>query len=157
MYSSKCRTKNGALKNSSINWIFLWRISIQNHPKPSSNTEKIRNKAKFLTWNSIRLKFVKKTSVLNLFEFSTIASYFNILSSYNHWSLRQLYMVTTTVTKGMPNSVKTLGYIKCHSSSPRPVKSPNNSIRYNCEKICSWSEDLKPYWKSEKRPHFSRW
>ena len=154
MYSSKCRTKNGALKNSSINWIFLWRISIQNHPKPSSNTEKIRNKAKFLTWNSIRLKFVKKTSVLNLFEFSTIASCFNILSSYNHWSLRQLYMVTTTVTKGMPNSVKTLGYIKCHSSSPRPVKSPSNSIRHNCQKIFSWSRRPKTITEIRKKARF---
>ena len=32
----------------------------------------------------------------------------------------------------MPNSVKSLGYIKCYSlSSPRPVKSPSNSIRHN--------------------------
>ena len=39
----------------------------------------------------------------------------------------------------MPNLVKSLGYIKCHSlSSPRPIKSPN-SFRYNCEKICTWS------------------
>ena len=38
----------------------------------------------------------------------------------------------------MPNLVKILGYIKCYSfSSPRPVKSPGNSIRYNCQKICS--------------------
>ena len=51
-----------------------------------------------LTWYSIRLKFVKKTS--------------------------------------MPNPVKSLGYIKCHSSSsPRPVKSPSNSIINNCKKI----------------------
>ena len=40
----------------------------------------------------------------------------------------------------MPNPVKSLGDIKCHSwSSPRSVKSPRNSIRYNCEKICCWS------------------
>ena len=38
----------------------------------------------------------------------------------------------------MPNSVESLGYIKCHcSSSPRPLKSPGNSIRHNCQKICS--------------------
>ena len=67
-----------------------------------SITEKTRNKAKYLTWNSVRIKFVKKTSMLNL--------------------------------------VKSLGYIKCHSSNnPRTVKSPSNSIRYNCEKICSSS------------------
>ena len=40
-----------------------------------------------MTWNSIKLKFVKNNS--------------------------------------MPNPVKSLGYIKCHSSSsPKPVKSP---------------------------------
>ena len=48
----------------------------------------------------------------------------------------------------MPNPVKSLGYIKCYnSSSPRPVKSPSNSIRYNYEKICSWSRRPKTYEK----------
>ena len=93
------------MRNSSINWIFLWRLSIQNHSK-SSITEKRRNKAKYLTWNSIRLKFVKKTS--------------------------------------MPNPVKSLGYIKCYSSSsPKPFQSPSIFIRYNCKKIWSWSRRLK--------------
>ena len=102
------------LRNSSMKWIFLWGLPIKNHFKPST-TEKRRNKAKYLTWNSIWLKFVKKTS--------------------------------------MPNTVKSIGYIKCYSSSNH---NPSNSIRHNC-----WSavdrEDLKPYWKSEKRSHFSRW
>ena len=52
-------TKNGALRNSSINWIFLWRLSIQNHLKLSI-TEKGINKAKYLTWNSIRLKLWRR-------------------------------------------------------------------------------------------------
>ena len=60
----KCRTINGALRNSNINWIFLWRLPIQNHLK-SSISEKRRNKAKYLTWSSIRLKFVKKTNMPN--------------------------------------------------------------------------------------------
>ena len=38
----------------------MWRLSIQNHLKPSI-TEKRRNKSKYLTWNFIRGKFVKKT------------------------------------------------------------------------------------------------
>ena len=30
----------------------------------------------------------------------------------------------------MPNPIKSLGYTKCYSlSSPRPVKSPSNSIK----------------------------
>ena len=63
---------------------------LKNHLKLSIT----ESKAKYLTWNSIRLKFVKKTS--------------------------------------MSNPVKSLGYIKCYSlSSPRPIKSPSNSI-------CSW-------------------
>ena len=97
MYSRKgVGPRNGALRNSSINWKFLRRLSIQNHSKPSI-TVKRRNNAKNLTWKSLRFKFMKKTS--------------------------------------MPNPVKRLGYIKCHSlTSPRPVKSPTNSIRYHCEK-----------------------
>ena len=55
-----CRTKNGPLRKSSIKGIFLWRFPIQNHPKPRI-TEKRKNKTKYLTWNSIRLKVVKKT------------------------------------------------------------------------------------------------
>ena len=36
--------------------------------------------------------------------------------------------------------LKSLRYIKCHSSSsPRPIKSPSNSIRCGCQKISSWS------------------
>ena len=63
----------------------------------------------------------------------------------------------------MSKPVKSLGYIKCHSSSsPRSVKSPTNSIRYNCEKICSWSrrptclnftlksEDLSVWYKRKR-------
>ena len=70
----------------------------------------------YLTWNSIKLKFVKKTS--------------------------------------MPNSIESLGYIKCYSSSsPRPVKSPSNSIRYNCRKICSWSRRPKTILEIRKKGH----
>ena len=85
----------------SINWAFLWRLLIQSHPKPRVN-KKRRNKAKYLTLNSLRLKFVKKAN--------------------------------------MPNSVESLGYIKCYSSSSsRSAKSPSNSIRHNCQKICCCS------------------
>ena len=116
----KCSTNNEALGNFSINWIFFWRLSIQNHSKPSI-TEKKRNKAKYLTWNSIRLKFVKKTS--------------------------------------MPNLVKSLGYIKCHSSSsPIPALSKALAILSDTtEKICSWSQRPKTILEIRKRPHFSRW
>ena len=38
----------------------------------------------------------------------------------------------------MSNPVESLGYIKNHSSSsPRTIKNPTNSVRYNCQKICS--------------------
>ena len=72
---------------------------------------------KYLTWNSIRLKFVKKI--------------------------------------GMLNSVKSLGYITCHSSSsPGPVKNPSNFIRYICEKICSWSRRPKTILEIRKKATF---
>ena len=37
----------------------------------------------------------------------------------------------------MPDPIETLGYIKCHGyiSSPRTIKSPSKSIRYNCQNI----------------------
>ena len=55
----------------------------------------------------------------------------------------------------MPNPIKSLGYIKCHrSSSTRPVKSPSNSIRYNCGKICSWSRRPKTILKIRKKATF---
>ena len=92
------------------------KIPIQNNPKLPI-TEKRRNKAKYLTWNSVRLKFVKKTSMLN--------------------------------------SVESLEYIKYYNlSSPRPVKSPSNSIRHNCQKICSWSRRPKTVLKIRKKATF---
>ena len=58
----------------------------------------------------------------------------------------------------MPNLVKKLGNSKYYNSgSPRPVESPGKSIRYNCQRSAANQEDLKPYWESEKRTHFSRW
>ena len=54
-------TKNRTLRNKSINWIFLWRFPIQNHPKLLI-TEKRRYKAKYLSWNFMRLILVRKTS-----------------------------------------------------------------------------------------------
>ena len=44
----KCRTKNGSLRNSSINCIFLSRLPIHNYLKQPI-TEKRRNKAKYVT------------------------------------------------------------------------------------------------------------
>ena len=45
------------MRNSSINWMFLLRISIQNQSK-SPITQQRRNKSKYLTWNSIKWKFL---------------------------------------------------------------------------------------------------
>ena len=55
----------------------------------------------------------------------------------------------------MPNSIKSLGYIKCYpSSSIRPVAVlwETTFRRFTVDQ-----EDLKPYCKSEKSSHFSRW
>ena len=55
----------------------------------------------------------------------------------------------------MPNPIKSLEYIKYHSlSSSRLVKSPTNSIRYNCEKICSWFRRPKTTLESWKKAKF---
>ena len=113
----KCRTQNGALRNTSINWIFLWRIPIQIHLK-SSITELRRNKAKYLARNSIRLNFAKTTSMLN--------------------------------------PVKSIRCIKCYSwSSPKSFKIPSNSIRYKCQRICSWLIRPETILKIRGKSHIS--
>ena len=51
----------------------------------------------------------------------------------------------------MPNPVESLGYIKCYSwSSP----SPSNSIRYNYQKISSWSIRPKTLLEIRKKTTF---
>ena len=58
----------------------------------------------------------------------------------------------------MPNSIKSLGYIKCYrSSSLSPVKNLAVLSDTTFRRFTVDQEDLKPYWKSEKRSHFSRW
>ena len=52
------KTKNGVLRNASINSILLPRFLIQNHLK-SSFTNKWLNEVENSTWNSLRLEFVK--------------------------------------------------------------------------------------------------
>ena len=42
-------------------------------------------------------------------------------------------------------------------SGPSPVKSPSNSISYNCQKICSWLKRPKTILEIRKTPHFYRW
>ena len=114
----KCRSKNGPLGNSSINWIFLWRIPIQNHLKLSI-TKKRRTEAKYLTWNSIWLEFVKKTSMPNLAK----------------------SFVSSATARVAPDLLKTLPILL------------DTTVR----RCAVNQEDLKPYWKWEKRLHFSRW
>ena len=47
------------MKNTSINWIFLRRLSIQNHLKPSI-PEKKQSKTKYPTGDTVSPEFVKK-------------------------------------------------------------------------------------------------
>ena len=55
----------------------------------------------------------------------------------------------------MPNPVKSLGYIKYYRSrSPKPVKTSSNSIRYNSQKICSWSSRPKAILEIRKKTTF---
>ena len=57
----------------------------------------------------------------------------------------------------MPNSVESIGYIKCYSSSnPRPVKTLAILSDTTIRRSAVDQEGLKSYWKSEKRSHFSR-
>ena len=67
--------------------------------------------------------------------------------------VKDFSLVSTTAS--IPNPVENLGYIKCYSSSsPRPVKNPSNSIRYNCQKICSWLKKPKTILEIRKKDTF---
>ena len=56
-----------------INWIFLWRLPIQNHLKESI-IEKGKNKVKYLTWNSIRLCLWRRPACQTLSKALDISS-----------------------------------------------------------------------------------
>ena len=65
MYSRKSvRPRMDPWGTGYSSWIFLWRLPNQHHQKLPI-TEKRRNKVKYLTWNSIRPKPVKKTRMSN--------------------------------------------------------------------------------------------
>ena len=114
----KCRTSNGALRNSSIDWMLLQRLPIQKHTKPSV-TEKRQNKAECMTWNITRFEFVKKTRMSNPVE---------SLGYIKYYSMIALYLVNTLLAL------------------------PDITIK----RSTAGREDLKPYCKSERKPHFSR-
>ena len=79
-------------------------------------------------------------------------------AKYLTWNTWRLNSVKKT---SMTNPVKSLGYIKCHSScSPRPVaESSSHSIRCNCQKICSWLRRPKTILKIVEKTTFliSQW
>ena len=53
------------------------------------------------------------------------------------------------------NLAKSLGYIKCYSSSSHIlIKSVSNSIRYNCQKICCWTKRPKTILEIRKKAIF---
>ena len=55
----------------------------------------------------------------------------------------------------MSNPAENFGNIKCYSwSSPRSVNIPSNSIRYNCQKICSWLRRPKTILEIRKKATF---
>ena len=57
----------------------------------------------------------------------------------------------------MPSSVKSLGYIKCYTQvAPDLLIALAIISDTTVRRSAVDREDLMPYWKSEKRPHFSR-
>ena len=93
----KCSTRSGALRNSSINWIFLLRLPIQNHLKLHI-TKKRQNKAKKLIRNSTSLMLVKRTSIPNpveIFTYTTCCSLRNTRltkspSNFNRYNCQKI-------------------------------------------------------------------
>ena len=57
----------------------------------------------------------------------------------------------------IPNSVKKLRYVKCYnSSSYRSIKS-QTVLSETVKMAAVEQKDLKPLWKSQKKPYFLRW
>ena len=77
----------GALKNSSIDWMLLQSLPIKNHQKPPT-TVKRQNKAKYLTWNSIRFAFLKKTSMHHTVPY--VMYHLHVISSVTVWVATRL-------------------------------------------------------------------
>ena len=56
----------------------------------------------------------------------------------------------------MSHPIESLRYVKCYSSSsPRPIQSLSNSVAVKRSTVDQ--EDAKSHWKSDKRPHLSKW
>ena len=94
------------------------------------------------------------------FSFRTTRSRFFLRNKKNKvkyltWNSRRPNFVKKNI---MPNSVKSLGYIKCYiSSSLRPVKDLAILFDTTVRKSAADRETLKPYWKSEKRSQNNDW
>ena len=69
-------------------------------------------------------------------------------------SVRLKFVKSNTIL----NAAKSFGYIKCYySNNPTPIlKAPAISSDAPIRKSAVKGEDLKPYWKTEKRPQFSK-
>ena len=83
---------------------------------------KRRNKTKYLTWKSIRLRFVKKTSI-------------------PHSAMSKALDIWSATARVAADLLKALAILS------------DTTVRRSAID----REDLKPYWKSEKRAHFPGW
>ena len=151
MYSKKCRTKNGALGNSNIKFIFLWRFPIQNQPKPSI-TEKRRHKAKCLTWHFIRLKFVKKTRMPNLvkcLEYITCYSSSNLRPDKNPSnSIRYNYQKICTCSR----RPKTIVEIRKKTTFLQVINNPITYKFFREKLFKKFLKDFNIHRKTTNRP-----
>ena len=112
-----CRTKNGALRNSHINWIFLWRLSIHNHLKPSTTQKRTQIRPNI--WSQIP----QDVSLWRRPACHTMSKALDKLSA------------TAQVA---PDLLKALAILL------------DTTVRRSAVD----QEDLKLYWKSEKKPFF---
>ena len=78
-------------------------------------------------------------------------SFSSILSTRNN----PIHSNTIQSKTSMSNPVESLEYIKCYSwSGPKPIQSPSNSIRHNCQKISSSSKRPKAILEIRKKATF---
>ena len=146
-------------ENSSINCIFLSKLSIKDHPKPY-NTEKRRNKAKDAPWDSVRLQFVEKTSIFFTCYLAAIwvtVEGADSLTNVNHCI--SLNLTRRSPWACMSNTIENFRYITCYSfGTPRTIKTLTQIILSDkLSEDLPLNEKTRNHTEIRKRSHFTMW
>ena len=76
-----------------------------------------------------------------------------LINSCINWTSLWRLCIQNHIKPSITVKRSSIGYIKRYSSSsPRPITNQRNSIRYNCQKICSWNQKKARFLKAINKP-----